>query len=100
MKKEDSEETSPRKNKAKILSAKARGGSEADMSGYMAFEMTTSLSDKVRMPKNQEEDLSNKARETPEGNGDEKTSQNGEDEELRPIYPICLLYTSPSPRDS
>ena len=32
VKKEASEETSPRKNKAKILSAKARGGSEAEMS--------------------------------------------------------------------
>ena len=36
--------------KAKILSVKARGETEAKMSGYMAFKMTKSLSDKAEVP--------------------------------------------------
>ena len=46
----ESEETSEIKMKAKILSVKARGETEAEMSRYKAFKMTTSLSDKAEVP--------------------------------------------------
>ena len=58
---EDSEDISEDKIKAKILSAKARGGTEAEMSGYKAFKMTTSLSDKAEVP-HEETELSEEIR--------------------------------------
>ena len=48
--KEDSENTSEDKTKAKILSNEARGGTETEKSGYTTEQPATSLNDKVEVP--------------------------------------------------
>ena len=71
-KKEASKETSPTKIKARILGEKAEEGRGQEMPGYTAEQPAASLSDKAEVPQNQEEDLSNKAREALEKNDDIK----------------------------
>ena len=58
------------------------------MSGYTAFKMTASLSDKAEVLQRQEEILCNRDEETLEEN-DVKASENDEDDELKPIYLIA-----------